>query len=334
MKLKTRIFVEIIFFIAIFIALLGDVFLISGYEVVVTFFVYILLYIHGLINRFFIFPILIIKKKYGKYSILTLITLLFFGWLVQLVQQKYAIYDNLEQAKYNTLYNGLSMCFLSLFVMSSLEFVIQYFQRKKEKAEYKTIINQLENNNLKAQLNPHFLFNSLNNAYGLSLSNPAQTPDYIMKLSQLMRYQLESTKQEFLTLEEDIEFIQNYIAIEKERIGNRCKITFENTIKPELLIQYKIAPMLFHTFLENAIKHGASTIEASYIDINFSNIDNEISFIVKNSINKIKNIGTEIGLQNAKQRLKIVYPNLHKLRIDITDDAYIVKLKLTLSKNV
>ncbi len=334
MTKKNRLLFEIVFFIAIYFGYQSEGFQLPLNDVIAGLTLYILLYTHGLINRFFILPFLLPKKEWKKYLFFTICNLIVFSIITYKVNMVFILKYHPEQAEFFTLYNSFTSCVLSLFVMCSIEFVLQYYQREKEKADYTAIINQLENNNLKSQLNPHFLFNSLNNAYGISLAEPKRVPEYILQLSQLMRYQLESTKQEFVNLYDEIEFVKNYVAIEKERIGNRCTITFENNITTEAMKTYKVMPMLFNTFIENAIKHGASSMAASFINIYFGNQNNEIKFMVSNSIASNKMVGTQLGLKNAQQRLQILYLKMHELKITTAENIYTVNLQITLSKNV
>lgn len=116
-----------------------------------------------------------------------------------------------------------------------------------------------------------FLFNTFNTLYGISLEFPQRTPDLIMKVSQLMRYQLESNAKQCVTLEEELSFINSYIQLEKERVGYRCEITYECTIDNENT--YKISPMLLIAFVENAFKHGTCAIENCFVHIKI-NIEN------------------------------------------------------------
>jgi two-component system, LytTR family, sensor kinase len=333
MTRKNRILLEVFFFVFIFIAYQGEGFNISRSQLFISFIVYIILYAHGLINRFFILKFLFPLKKYLRYVVLTLINLFIFSVLLNNIENIYAQQFDKSIIPYLSFYTSVTSCLLSLFIMSTVEFVVQYFKIEKEKADYKLLINELENNSLKAQLNPHFLFNSLNNAYGISLSEPNRLPNYIMQLSQLMRYQLESSKSNTESIADEILFVENYLSIEKERIGQRCKITFTDTIDQHVKENGKIAPLIFMAFIENAIKHGASAIEPSFINIEFFNKDMLIYFKIINSIAKQDTTGTEVGLKNVQQRLKIMYPNKHELLSSIIDNNYTVSLKVQTTQN-
>jgi two-component system, LytTR family, sensor kinase len=332
MTKKQRISLEILFFIVIFFAYQSEGFTINKFELIISLILYVFYYSHSLINRFALLPLVFKHKKYLQYAVATILLLFIFSVVIFKINVAYSIKYLPQFAPYITYYNTITSLMLSLFVMSSVEFVIQFITREKEKATYQLQIQQLENTNLKAQLNPHFLFNSLNNAYGISLSDPKRAPDYIMQLSQLMRYQLESVKHKKVMLKEEIKFIENYIAVENERIGKRCKVTFANTIDENTLYTQKVVPMIYSTFIENAIKHGAASIDAAEIRIKFSNTNNNICFEIINTKPSIKlnTSGTQLGMQNVSKRLELMYPKQYILKIKDEAKLYTVQLTLTL----
>ena len=136
---------------------------------------------------------------------------------------------------------------------------------QREKDEKEKLQKEMELNYLKEQVNPHFLFNSLNSIYSLSRQQSPETPELVMQLSELMRYQLESSKKDTVLLKEELEFIENYLLLEEKRLSDRCNVEF--LIEGDLS-GLRIAPMLLIPFVENAVKHGAqSTNEQSTIDI-------------------------------------------------------------------
>ena len=181
---------------------------------------------------------------------------------------------------------------------------------------------------LKHQLNPHFLFNTLNNLYALALKKDDKTPEVIEKLSNILDYMLYRTNDTFVSLQKEIELIENYLSLEKIRYGNRVNISFEKDIKQN----EKIAPLLLLTFIENAFKHGVTQeLETATIDINIASEGNQIAFSIKNSKPKAapqtKN-GQCIGLENVKKQLELIYPNQYNLTINNSKNEYIIDLKL------
>ncbi|MCS3870257.1 LytS/YehU family sensor histidine kinase [Chryseobacterium ginsenosidimutans] len=191
--------------------------------------------------------------------------------------------------------------------------------------------NEVQLSALKAQLNPHFLFNTFNTLYGISLKYPEQTSDMIMHVSQLMRYQVESSSKEFVSIDDEVSFISSYIQLEKERVGYRCKITYTANLDSER--QYKIAPMLLISFVENAFKHGACTIEDCFVTIDIMIKDNKLLLNISNSIPAKKRdvVSTKIGLKNTQKRLEIIYPERHKLEIKPTKTVFNVNLEIDLN---
>jgi LytS/YehU family sensor histidine kinase len=201
---------------------------------------------------------------------------------------------------------------------------------QKENTEKEKLQKEIELKYLKEQVNPHFLFNSLNSIYSLSRQLSPETPDLVMQLSELMRYQLESSKKDMVLLKEELEFIENYLLLEEKRLSNRCHIEF--LIKGELK-GLKIAPMLLIPFVENAIKHGAqSTNQQSTIDISVNIDSNNLHFTAMNSKPKmIPNSQREgLGLENVKRRLNLLYPNAYVLDIIDKEDQYCVNLSIDL----
>jgi len=202
---------------------------------------------------------------------------------------------------------------------------------QRENAEKEKLQKEMELNYLKEQVNPHFLFNSLNSIYSLSRQQSQETPDLVMQLSELMRYQLESSKKETVLLKEELEFIENYVLLEEKRLSKRCTVEF--------LIEgdfsgLRIAPMLLIPFVENAIKHGAqSTNEQSRIDISATIKKATLNFDVVNSKPSmvVDRIRKGLGLENVTRRLKLLYPNSHKLEIDDTEKSHRVNLAIDLT---
>ncbi|MFM2388310.1 MAG: hypothetical protein RL660_3067 [Bacteroidota bacterium] len=333
MSLKQRILLEIFFLVVIYFAYQSDSLDVPREELVVYIISFFILYVHGMVNRFFILPMLITHKKIFHFIILAAVWLTICAYLQFQIELNFVAKFRPELARYITLLSSAKQCLLSLFIMSAMEFVVQQAQQEKYKANNKLLLQQLESANLKAQLNPHFLFNSLNNAYGISLNEPARAPEYILSLAQLMRYQLESTKHEQVLLQQEIDFVKNYVALEKERIGKRCDINFECSVTIEQQNSLTIMPMVFMAFVENAVKHGTASIDKSFINIDLSGAGNTIDCVIENSVpqhkTKIESTGT--GLANIQKRLQLVYPHKHTLSVSHTSTTYKVSISITLS---
>jgi LytS/YehU family sensor histidine kinase len=194
-------------------------------------------------------------------------------------------------------------------------------------AEKEKVISELQL--LKAQVHPHFLFNTLNNIYSFSLENSPKTPGLILKLSSLLSYMLYDCKAEEVLLEKEIEVMKNYIDLEKERYGNKIDISLniEGDIKDKF-----IAPLLLLPFLENAFKHGTSEqVEKSWLSIDINVEQFTFRCKIANSKNEIVPVSTTgIGIQNVKQRLRFLYPHKHELKLADEGVFFVVSLVLEL----
>ena len=180
---------------------------------------------------------------------------------------------------------------------------------------------------LKAQVNPHFLFNTLNNIYSMAITKNPATAESIMKLSNIMRYITDDVKENFVMLENEIDCLRDYIDLQRIRLGNTTQVNFEIQGQQENM---KIAPLLLMTFVENAFKYGTSNHEISIIDISITVGAKTILFVCTNKLFVSKRVPerTGIGIQNAKQRLLSLYPDSHKLDISESGGYYIVNLEL------
>src|SRR6478735_11992039 len=180
---------------------------------------------------------------------------------------------------------------------------------------------------LKAQINPHFLFNTLNNIYSLSIDNHPETSASIMKLSNLMRYITDDATKDFVPLEDEIASINDYIALQKLRHSAKVKLNFSVSGEIE---ERQIAPLILMTYIENVFKYGISSHEEAPITIRISAEENGVKFFCQNKIfatTKAKE-RTGIGLINTRQRLQYLYPKKHTLAITNENNLYTVALAL------
>ncbi|AHM62938.1 signal transduction histidine kinase [Flammeovirgaceae bacterium 311] len=211
----------------------------------------------------------------------------------------------------------------NLQVTRQLQQAAQALENEKLEAELKL---------LKSQVNPHFLFNTLNNLYVLTLSNSQKAPETVYKLSQLMSYMLYESNQQFVPLEKEVQYIENYLALEKIRYGKRLDVSL-NVFGEITGIQ--IAPLLILPFVENCFKHGVSNqLEGGWIRIDLSMQEEQLVLKVENSkSNYLANAAIReggIGLKNVKKRLELVYGENHSLNIHNEEDSYLVVLKIKL----
>lgn len=193
--------------------------------------------------------------------------------------------------------------------------------------ELQQINMKTELEQLKSQVNPHFLFNTLNNLLVLTKTDPEKASVVLLGLSDLLRYQLYDSAKEKIVLSKDIAFIHNFLSLEKIR-----KNDFTFTINTEGNMDAQmLPPFLFIPFVENAVKHGASTVGHTYLNLNFSIKDDQLYFYSENSKPPVKQqLVGGLGLGNIKRRLELLYPGNHTLKITDSTDKYIVNLIIPL----
>ncbi|WP_187696463.1 sensor histidine kinase [Xanthovirga aplysinae] len=240
------------------------------------------------------------------------------------IYRKFDLYERITD--FNLYFNEITWFIFPTIILVAL----QYYNDQKEVLSLREQKKTTELNLLKNQLNPHFLFNTLNNLYTLALKKSDKTPEVIGKLSAILDYMLYHCNDKFVALSDEISLINNYIELEKIRYGRRLEITFDYKISKET----KIAPLILLSFVENAFKHGVKEeINLAEIKINLYTNENEILFRLENSIpfhkqkNEFKN-SNSIGLRNIKKQLNILYPNSHALEISERSNNYLVTLKM------
>jgi len=213
---------------------------------------------------------------------------------------------------------------------------IKYYRDQKDIVALKEQKKTTELNALKNQLNPHFLFNTLNNLYALALKKSDKTPEVIAKLSEILDYILYQCKDPYVSITKEIELLENYIALEKVRYGNRVEVIFEKNIQNNV----NIAPLILLTFVENAFKHGVSQeLSTGMIELYISSTEKEIVFKLKNSKPKtsfetIASDKKSIGMLNTEKQLDLLYPNSYQLEVNNSAFEYILALKLRLHEKV
>jgi len=223
--------------------------------------------------------------------------------------------------------------FPALFVFAisvAIKITNEWFKAEKEKKEMENEKLHSELAFLKSQVNPHFLFNILNNICSLARKKSDNTENAIIQLSRIMRYMLYDSKDEKVSLEKEVEYLQNYIDLQRLRISDSVLINF--TIEGDLGGRM-VEPLLLIPFVENAFKHGVSYLDESNIDILLKIDQGVLHFRVEN--NRIKKNDdpvqqeSGIGLKNVLRRLDLLYPGTHIINIDETVTKYIVNLYIS-----
>lgn len=183
---------------------------------------------------------------------------------------------------------------------------------------------------LKSQINPHFLFNTLNNIYATAIDSAPKAADMVDKLSEMMRYTMKDTQQDFVSLEDEINYINNFIELQKLRLDRSVKLEYTSL---ETIPELRIAPMLLIPFVENAFKHGVNAEQKSAIKIEMAINKTEFQLrVVNNKVNVQKEISERsgLGIENTKHRLNLIYPSNHLLVISDTEKEFSVSLHINL----
>ena len=223
------------------------------------------------------------------------------------------LYTNYEDGQKETI---ISLWMASIIFMVSLWVLEQWRwinNLKKDKADAELQL-------LKSQMNPHFFFNTLNNLYGLTVEKSDEAPKVILKLSEMMRYTIYEGKEDYVSLKDEVTYLQNYIDLHKIRFHQRLDISFDYSFDGD----HKVAPLMFIILLENAFKHGVERLtENAYIQIKLKVDKDSIHFEIENNFDINDEPGTKgIGLDNLKKRLNLIYPKKHKFTVSIEENIY------------
>ena len=218
-------------------------------------------------------------------------------------------------------------------ILSGFKFGWDALQKQEQIEALKSTVKESELQFLKSQINPHFLFNNLNNLYSYALDSSPKTPEIILELSGLLRYMLYECKEEFVPLHKEIEQLHNFIKLSKLQIEDRGAVRF---VVHDIDTGFKIAPLILIVFIENAFKHSqAGQSENITIDMQLYMKHETLYFNCSNnhqSAAHLDALDSGIGLTNVKKRLQLLYPNRHLLKIDEDRNKYQVDLSLVLRK--
>ncbi|NRB50123.1 MAG: histidine kinase [Saprospiraceae bacterium] len=227
--------------------------------------------------------------------------------------------------------------FISLPILCSIgiRYLLDWYEESYKAKQILAQQQAAELQYLKAQINPHFLFNTLNNLYGLSLEASQKVPGMILRLSDILSYSLYESAADQVSLEKEIQLIKDFIALEKERYGDRMQVDFD--IDEEVDEQIEIAPLLLIPFVENAFKHGVKeATEAIPIHIQLAQVGSELRFQVQNRISEVlepsPNKKQGLGLKNLQRRLDLLYPSRHHLETTRRKDHFYAALKLQIDE--
>lgn len=227
--------------------------------------------------------------------------------------------------------NNLTFVIVYLLFITACKYFKDGYITQQFEAERKEQQLMAEVNNLKSQIAPHFLFNTLNNLYGLAVQKSDKLPDLMLRLSDLLRHSLYETEKPFVPINDEISVLKSYIGLESVRLEDDLKLVFDDTVPEDS--QHAIAPLILIVFVENAFKH-AKLVKGHAVNIYIKAMldGNCFTFTVKNNYNGERQPSSNgIGLMNVKRRLEVLYPNLkHQLTIIQDEEFYTVNLQLEL----
>lgn len=211
-----------------------------------------------------------------------------------------------------------------------LKLVKQWYSDQKTTKDLQQEQLQTELKFLKSQINPHFLFNSLNNLYALTLSKSDSAPEVVLRLSNILRYILYESNEGYVSVRKEMEHVKDYVAVEKLRLGMgvTIDIDIDDAIQDD-----PVEPMLFLTLVENAFKHSEDILpEKRFIRIHAKSLDTGFRFLIENTFSPSKRDSETggIGLENIKKRLNLIYPNQHDIKSSTADGLYRVDLIIKL----
>lgn len=281
-------------------------------------------------------PQLIIKKSYARAALLAVCTYAFVTAFRYVIEYYFFIpvlnFDNYKGHPYSVsryLINVFFVYFPSYFVYGLVYFFIEaWYKTRHRQQELEKEKAAAELTFLRSQLNPHFLFNSINDIYSLTYQQSEQAPAALLKLSDILRYMLREGREDTMPIQSEIKYLEN--VIELQRISTKGAACINFNIEGYIGNQ-KIATLLLIAFVENAFKHGVLADPENPVEINLQATHEEINFKVHNKKNRDQKDKTAgIGLKNVQRRLALIYPDKHNLTIEDQPEFYTVNLKLHL----
>jgi two-component system LytT family sensor kinase len=284
------------------------------------------------LNYLIFLPRFLDKQKYKLYALGVISTVVLFGLAKYGLALVFKPIVLVRMGKTIPFWSYiLSTAFTSvifIFLSTVLKFTVDWFLNERIQRDLENQRLSAELSFLKSQINPHFLFNSLNSIYSLAYQKSDTTPDAILKLSEIMRYMLYECNDNKVDLAKELQYLQNYIDLQKIRFGDKAFINFEVT--GEVTNQH-IVPLLLISFIENAFKHGVANNPLSPIILSINVEDGSLYFFIQNKKHTHNRdaIGG-IGLVNVRRRLDLLYPGKYNLDIRDETDTYTCQLSLVL----
>ena len=280
---------------------------------------------------YFLVPRFLLNRKYLQFFLGLIVLVAVCGIYTVVAQLSLFSNPRLQGATFSVGRNVLPFIHVAAIAASIKLLKFWYIQKRQtQEAEQQRTVAELKL--LKAQLHPHFLFNTLNNLYSHTLEFSPKSPEIVLRLSELLRFMIYDSNAHRIALTREVELLQDYISLEKLRYGDRLELSVSISGETE---KYQIAPLLLLPFLENAFKHGTSKqIDQCWINFTLSVKEGVMSFKLLNSIEILDNgnpsLPGGVGLENVRKRLEILYSGKYKLEARRMEEVYVVNLELQL----
>ncbi len=231
-------------------------------------------------------------------------------------------------------YNSALFCFAVLALGTSIKVTENWYENEKQKKEMENQKLGAELSLLKSQINPHFFFNTLNSIYSLAIVKSNKTPEAVIKLSEIMRYIIYDTERKLVPLSKEVEYIDNYIELQRLRLTKDIKVVFKTELDKHDSV---IEPLLLLPFVENAFKHGIDIEKGGQILVSIIQVNKILKLHVENPLveedTSTKNGSSGIGMSNTLKRLKLLYQDNFTLTAGPVNNNYVVDLLLKLKEN-
>ena len=293
---------------------------------------FINLAVAAFIVNYWLLPKHFYQKRYAPFFISLVVLIAAIIGIEELILEK-IYYPDTRYLRFPGVIFSLVDVVPTILILTGGKFAWDALRKQREVENLQSAVKESELQFLKSQVNPHFLFNNLNNLYAYAIENSPKTPDIILELSSVLRYMLYDCRADFVLLKKEIEHLQHFVSLNELQIEERGTINFQTQ---NIQSNHQIAPLILVVFIENAFKHSmASLTENIQININIKLSENGIlQFNCKNNHqpqSNTDNLTKGIGLENVLKRLELLYPNTHNLSIVNDGNWYEVDLELNLN---
>ncbi|MEX0290726.1 MAG: sensor histidine kinase [Flavobacteriaceae bacterium] len=291
--------------------------------------------IGALVINYVLLPHFFYRKKYLQFFVSLAVVVAIIIVVEEFVLER-IYYPDTRGKRFPGVFYSLLDVMPVITILAGFKFAWDAATKQREVEKLRSSVQESELQFLKSQINPHFLFNNLNNLYSYAMVQSPKTPSIILELSSVLRYMLYDCKEKYVPLQKEIAHLKNFTKLNELQIEDRGTVNFRTE---NVKSGFKIAPLILIVFVENAFKHStASQSEGIFIDIDVKvSEDGVLNFECRNSYETLANtesISKGIGLQNVKKRLELLYPDAHELHFEDQNNVYYMHLKMQLKPDV